>query len=102
MPLAITVILEHGDEVARTASHEYPRLLFTDDASFEHLSELDDCSYDIFASSDMPELIGELSRVRMDLHGDDMATSTRSSVSVNAVRHCPVPRSPLRHLNPFS
>ena len=72
MPLAITVILEHGSEIARIASHEYPRLLFTDDTSLVHLSALDDCSYDIFASSDMPDLIQELSKVRSGLSANDL------------------------------
>ena len=72
MPLAITVILEHESEITRIASHEYPRLLFIDDTSLAHLSTLDDCSYDIFASSDMPQLIRELSTVRSGLSADDV------------------------------
>jgi hypothetical protein len=73
MPATITVIFEHGGELAKVASADFPRLLFTDDSNLFHLSELDDCSYDIFTASDMPDLIRELTTIRSGLERIDAA-----------------------------
>ena len=73
MPATITVILEHGHELAKVASSEYPRLLFNNDPGLYHLSALDDCSYDVFASSDMRDLIGELTTITKGLGTADAA-----------------------------
>jgi hypothetical protein len=63
-----TIILESAtfERLATLANHGNAYLI-RDEAAFPLLGDLDDCSYDVFASHRMPALIAELRRVQDEL-----------------------------------
>ncbi|WP_165250434.1 hypothetical protein [Paludisphaera soli] len=62
----ITIILEtvEGAELDRASRRGNEEYLCRDAPDFPRLSEVDACSYNCFARSDMPELARELERIR--------------------------------------
>ncbi|MCA9071081.1 MAG: hypothetical protein KDA84_19270 [Planctomycetaceae bacterium] len=69
----ITIVLENWADVelARVSLPGNEQYLARDEDPFPLLSRLDHCSYDVFASRDMVELIRELEQVRESLDGAD-------------------------------
>ncbi len=68
-----TIILQNtkNDEIDRVSAVGNELYLQQEDETvFPYLSELSDCSYDIFAQSDMGDLIEDLNKIRNIVLGD--------------------------------
>jgi hypothetical protein len=74
-PPVFTIFLEspNFERLATIAKHGNVYLM-RDEAAFPLLGDLADCSYDVFGSQRMPELIAELRRVKDELQApEDLA-----------------------------
>lgn len=71
----ISIILENenNEPIAKCCRIGNERFLIRAESSFAKLSLLSECSYDVFASRDMPQLIDELMIIRKIVSGEDQS-----------------------------
>jgi hypothetical protein len=66
----ITIILEdkNSKELERVSEKDNSQYIIQQDSKYKYLSLIDDCSYDVFLSTEMQELIQDLTLLKSELN----------------------------------